>query len=249
MKLDPRDQFGREAEKYLTSTVHADASALAELVALIAPQGGRIVDVGTGAGHMAFALAPYVDQVVATDPTQAMLDVTSTEAGRRGLTNLVTRRAFAEELPFDDGSIDGLTCRVAAHHFQSVTAFLDEVARCLRPGGWFLLVDTVSPEDDTAADLLNEYEAIRDPSHGRNLKISEWEALVASRGLTIKAKQKRYKELVFSDWTERMSVSGEDTLRLKAMLESSSGALRDYLQPGENSFALLELTLLAEKPV
>lgn len=249
MKLDPRDQFGREAEKYLTSAVHADASALAELVALVSPQGGLVVDVGTGAGHMAFAVAPYVDQVVATDPTQAMLDVTSAEASRRGMTNLSTRLAFAEELPFGDGSVDGITCRVAAHHFRSVETFLDEVSRCLRPGGWFLLVDTVSPEDDAAADVLNEYEAIRDPSHGRNLKISEWETLVESRGFTIKAKQERYKELVFSDWTERMSVSGPDTQILKAMLESSSGALREYLQPGENSFSLLELTLLAEKPI
>lgn len=227
--------------------MHADDAALAELVDLVRPNGGQIADVGTGAGHVAFAFAALVDQVIALDPTQAMLDVTSVEADRRGLTNIETRLGYAEQLPFDAGSLDGVTCRVAAHHFVDVSAFVSEVHRCLKPGGWFLLVDTVSPEDDPAAQALNEFEAIRDPSHGRNLKVSEWIALVEQQGMSVQETRQRAKGLVFTDWMDRMSVSEADRARLRSILESSTGALRDYLDPHPDAFCLLELTLLSRK--
>lgn len=247
MTLDPRVQFGREAEKYLTSKVHADPDALADLVALVKPDGGTVVDIGTGAGHMAFAMAPFVDQVIATDPTLNMLAVTKAEAERRGLSNVEVQEAHAESLPFEDSSIDGFTCRVAAHHFDDVSKFASEVARCLKPGGWFLLVDTVSPENDEADRALNEFEAIRDPSHRRNLKVSEWRHLVASQGLRIEHVSERFKDLEFQAWMDRMSVPSGDQERLRTILSGSAGELRSYLQPGEDSFRLLEATLLAKK--
>lgn len=240
-------QFGREAEKYLTSKVHADLDALAELVELVNPKGGTVVDIGTGAGHMAFAIAPFVDKLIATDPTPQMLQVTATEAIRLGLTNLETREARAEALPFEDESIDGVTCRVAAHHFDDVPQFVSEVARCLKSGGWFLLVDTVSPEDDDAARKLNDFESIRDPSHNRNWKISEWEKLVRDTGLSVQSVSERFKELEFHAWMDRMSVSPEDQKRLKRIVDGSFGGFREYLAPGPDSFRLLEMSLLARK--
>lgn len=247
MSLDPLVQFGREAEKYLTSAVHSDQAALNELVSIVSPKGGIVLDIGTGAGHVALAFAPHVERVVAVDPTQNMLDVAQAEATKRGLTNFETCCTFAESLPFENESINGVTCRLAAHHFNDVPLFLSEVHRCLAKGGWFLLVDTISPEDNEADNLVNEFESIRDPSHMRNYKQSEWCELAQSAGKEIQLMKTRSKRLNLQDWMDRMSVSPENQAILRKKIEESTGVFRAYLAPDENSFALAELTMLAMK--
>lgn len=249
MREDSRRQFGREAEKYVTSAVHADPDALSELVAHLGPSGGRVVDVGTGAGHLAMALAPHVDHVVALDPTPEMLEVTQRQAVQRGVGNLTTLLGFAESLPFGDGELDGVACRVAAHHFHDVRAFVSESARVLKPGGWFLLVDTVSPEDDEADRRLNIFETIRDPSHVRDYRPSEWVSFVEGAGLTVQGTTLRWKSLDFEEWMSRMSVSPGDRVVLRAMWETADGAFRQYLEPVDGQFRLEELTLTAQKPL
>src|SRR5690606_39820909 len=63
---------------------------------------------------------------------------------------------YAEDLPFADGSFDLVTCRIAPHHFADVQRAVHEVARVLRPGGLFLLIDSVAPEDPELDEFLNE---------------------------------------------------------------------------------------------
>ena len=55
------DQFGARAGDYLTSTVHAAGEDLAALAALAHGRAGaRVLDMGTGGGHVAYAIAPHV---------------------------------------------------------------------------------------------------------------------------------------------------------------------------------------------
>lgn len=247
MRHDPRDQFGREAEKYLTSKAHDDPSALAGLVALLPDRLGRALDVGTGAGHMAFALAPRCDLTVALDPTPAMLDIVRREASVRGFDRLSTVLAFAEDLPFRDGTFDLVTCRVAAHHFDAPYSFVRESVRVLIEDGSFLLVDTVAPEDDQADADVNRIETVRDPSHRRNKKPSEWRRLAASTGLEVVRCSERPKPLDFQDWMDRMSVAPADRNWLAQAMESATGPLKDYLGFDGQTFHLTEMTLLARK--
>ncbi|MBS1714959.1 MAG: class I SAM-dependent methyltransferase [Armatimonadetes bacterium] len=247
MKPDPREQFGREAEKYLTSKAHDDPDALLGLAGLLPGTMGRSLDVGAGAGHMAFVLAPRCDVTVALDPTPAMLQIVRREAQRRGLDRLVTVQAFAERLPFQSGVFDAVTCRVAAHHFDGPEAFVHESARVLAPKGAFLLVDTVAPDDDLADEAVNRIETVRDPSHRRNKKVSEWESLARSAGLDVVEVHCRPKPLVFQDWMDRMSVAESDRRWLTGAMESATGPLRDYLSFDGTSFHLTEMTLSARK--
>ena len=74
-----QQKFGAAAADYAASTVHAKGESLARLVALVDPQHHwRVLDVATGAGHTALALAPHVEHVVASDITAEML----AEAGK-----------------------------------------------------------------------------------------------------------------------------------------------------------------------
>jgi ubiquinone/menaquinone biosynthesis C-methylase UbiE len=69
-------QFGRNAANYVTSTSHAKGDDLRQLVEIIAGRnrGGAVLDVATGGGHVANALAPLFKQVIALDLTPEMLE-------------------------------------------------------------------------------------------------------------------------------------------------------------------------------
>ncbi len=144
-----QQQFGAAAADYATSTVHARGESLARLVELVEPKKRwRVLDVATGAGHTALALAPHVAKVTASDITEAMLAEAKKLASARGLANVKTVPAKAEDLPFPDMSFDLVTCRLAAHHFGDVAAFAAEAYRVLMPNGLLAVVDNISPDRD-----------------------------------------------------------------------------------------------------
>ncbi len=61
----------------------------------------------------------------------------------------------AEELPFEDGSFDAVVNVESSHCYQSMSAFLGEVRRVLRPGGHFLFADhRERPEVDGLREQL-----------------------------------------------------------------------------------------------
>src|SRR6266705_3592636 len=150
-----QEQFGATAAHYLTSKPHAKGKSLERLVELVKPQPGwHALDVATGAGHTAYAFAPHVARVWATDITAEMLDLVRAEAARRKLANIRVAHAKAEALPFDDASFDLVTCRIAPHHFDSIPAFLAETARVLKANGTLALADNVVPPG-SVGDYVN----------------------------------------------------------------------------------------------
>ena len=138
---------------------HHTGSDLDALIEYAEPASDDVVlDVATGPGHVALALAPLVASVVATDLAAGMVDKARERAAESGVLNLECRVADAERLPFDNQSFDLVTCRIAPHHFIDIDAAIGEAARVLRPGGRFVVVDSMSPDE-------SELDAF--PRHGR----------------------------------------------------------------------------------
>jgi ubiquinone/menaquinone biosynthesis C-methylase UbiE len=248
-----QSQFGANAERYAVSRVHAEGESLFRLVEAVQPRADwEAIDIATGPGHTALAFAPKVKHVIAADVTPEMLQVARGLAAKRGLTNVSFAEMPAEKLPFPDASFDLVTCRTAPHHFADVAAFVAEVARVLRPGGVFGLVDNISPEDPKAASPYNEFERLRDPSHGRCLSESEWLALITGAGLVVRRHEILSKDIELEGWAGRMQAPPENKEKLRAILRSASGALRDFLQPKERQdnidFVLMESLIVADKP-
>lgn len=128
-------QFGEQASAYLSSAVHAQGSEFGLLQDALAGRGhARVLDLGCGAGHVSFHVAPLVAEVVAYDLSQAMLDVVASAAAERGLANITTERGAAERLPFADASFDFVFSRYSAHHWSDLGLALREVRRVL--AGW-----------------------------------------------------------------------------------------------------------------
>ena len=129
-------QFGERANAYLSSAVHAQGEDLQQLATLVQDHSqARVLDLGCGAGHVAFNVAPHVASVTACDLSEEMLAVVGQGAAERKLGNIRTQAAAAEKLPFADGEFDIVISRFSAHHWRDVGAGLREARRVLKAGG------------------------------------------------------------------------------------------------------------------
>jgi SAM-dependent methyltransferase len=221
-------QFGAVALEYATSAVHASGPDLAALVQAAAPHSGmHVLDLGCGAGHTALALAPSVATVTAVDVTPEMLQVARELAASRGVTNITFRQADATALGFEAGSFDLVTSRYSAHHYPDPAQALNGVARVLRPDGRFLLVDTVAPEDPALDTFFNAVELLRDASHVRNCRISEWQRLFATAKMASEVLFRYALDLDGEAWVRRMRTP---ELRVKALRELMTAASENAKQ-------------------
>ncbi len=226
------EQFGRQAEHYAVSTgVHAHSEGLdvlQEYASLGDP--GVAVDIATGAGFTAFAVAPYVERALATDIAAGMLRQAGQLAAEQGLDNVELAFVEAEHMPFADGSLDMVTCRQAAHHFYDLPLALREINRVLKPGGVFLLSDTCAPEDDAVAEWMNDVELRRDVSHVWDRKQSEWRVMLQEVGLSVTHLQMVRVHLEFNDWVKRSATPQEKVEPLRRDFLSASEAVVDAFE-------------------
>ncbi|MEZ4517322.1 MAG: methyltransferase domain-containing protein [Chloroflexota bacterium] len=235
-----RQQFGANAKTYVTSKPHAKGASLQRLVETVQPQPDwHVLDLATAAGHTALAFAPFVDRVIGLDLTPQMLPLAADLAAERGIENLDVLAGDVDDLPFDDGQFDLVTCRIAPHHFDDIGRFLAETARVLKPGGVFGLVDNVVPgsrlrgkkadQQRLAGRYVNAFEKLRDPSHGRCLSMNEWQDALVAAGFDILHEETLDKEMQFESWAARHPA--DTRLRLKAALLQAPEAAADFLNP------------------
>ena len=230
-----RRSFGPNAAAYSTSAVHATSAALARLIERVAPRPrDRVLDVATGAGHVALGLAPSAARVIAADLTIEMLGEVRRNAAARGVTTVSPVQTAAEALPFRARAFDVVTCRLATHHFAALPAALVEMRRVLAPAGRLGILDTTVPEDDALDRAINDIELLRDPSHVRNHRASEWRALLARAGLHVRELDACLYDdgppMSFAAWTARVRTPPEALIELRRRFAEASPPLRDVLR-------------------
>ena len=213
MVFDAREQFDRQAASYAVSVPHSSGDSLRILTELASLGRYRTaLDLATGPGFTAFAVAEFCDVVVASDVAQGMLDQARSIGSERGIENVRYEIVDAHEIPYDDGSFDLVTCRTAAHHFGDIPKFLSEVRRVLSPTGTFLFCDTTTSEDSELAEWHQRVEYLRDRSHVRAPSPSEWRKLIADAGFQITHERATLVDMTFWHWVER-SGTPEDVVR------------------------------------
>jgi ubiquinone/menaquinone biosynthesis C-methylase UbiE len=118
---------------------HKAALALA---ASIVHHPDSVLDVGCGTGRLlrrAYRYWPEA-QLIGVDPAQGMI-----EKAKLLTPNATFFIAMAESLPLKDNSVDLAISTTSFHHWQDQAAGIREIARVLRPGGYFMLVDVSLP--------------------------------------------------------------------------------------------------------
>ena len=187
-QCDARAVFGRRASHYTTSATHTDRSTLDQLLGMaeITPQ-QTWLDVGTGTGHTALALAEQVNHAIGSDVTSEMLDEAIELTSQRGVDNVSWHLADVQALPYREASFAGVTSRRAAHHFIDIDLALHEMRRVLAPGGWLLIDDRSAPEDVDVDEIMHQLDRLHDPSHVRQYRPSVWRELLSRAGFELQS--------------------------------------------------------------
>ena len=232
MTVLPQTVFAQRAAFYTTSAVHKDKAVLDRLVELAHVQPtDRVLDVATGTGHTAFAFAPHVREVIATDVTPEMLSEAEKLRSESGMRNVEFRIADAHDLPFDDESFDVVTCRRAAHHFVDIDRALREMRRVLRPGGRLVIDDRSVPEDDFADATLNRLDWLHDHSHVRQYRPSEWVHMMQEAGCKVEVVEPYTKHRPLSAFTN--GVEPESVAEIECIIAGLNKDQRTALNVAE----------------
>ena len=233
-------QFGSRAAAYLTSAVHARGEDLDALAALVrARPDSRVLDLGCGGGHVTFAAAPHVREVIAYDLSPEMLDVVARAGRDRGFGNVTTQQGVVERLPFADASFDIVLSRYSAHHWGDVDAALREAARVLKPDGVVGIADSISPGTPLLDTWYQAIELLRDPSHVRSYARAEWEAALARAGFAPRAPSRHRVRLVFDVWIERMQTPKVQADAIRALqARMPDGVARYFATEPDGSFEI-----------
>lgn len=229
--------FAPNAEAYVTSESHAGGADLARLVELAAPQStDHALDVSTGGGHTALALAPHVGRMVASDLTPRMLAAARAHLTAQGAANVDYVIADVERLPFLDETFDLVTVRIAPHHYPDAARAAREMARVLKRSGRLVFIDNIAPDDPALDHLLNDWERRRDPSHIRSHTLAEWRDYIVQAGLRLTHEEVGRKAIAFAPWAARTQMPADAAAALEADMLAAPAEARAYfaITPAED---------------
>jgi ubiquinone/menaquinone biosynthesis C-methylase UbiE len=113
---------------------------IADDVASVAPNDARVLEVGSGPGHLSIAMARrHRLDVTALDLDPDMIERARANSGDSSVPSFLV--GDVASLPFPDASFDVVVSTFSMHHWADPTAGLAEISRVLRPGGRALIWD------------------------------------------------------------------------------------------------------------
>lgn len=243
--------WSKLGQNYAESTPHKHGLSLAKLVALARPQPTDVcLDVGTGTGHTAAALAPQARKVYGLDPSKGMRQAAKDTYGH--LKNIEFVDGTSEATGFDEATFDIITARHTLHHHPNIENTMLELFRVLKPRGRLVIVDEITP-NEAVNDWYHALEVARDPTHLRAYYLSEWKAFVKNAGLTwtVGDTETRYPSDA-EKWILRQNPSAEQAESVRALFRNASDVAKQtfnivYEKGNAVSFEMPMALILATK--
>ncbi len=211
-----------------------------------------VLDIGTGAGFSAFALARRSGSVTALDWRPDLLDLGRREGARRTFTNVTFVEARPEALPFPEDTFDLVASAAAVHHFADPARAISEMARVCNHGGSVALEDVVASEQGVRARYHNRIERLRDRSHQRLLSLGELLALLGQAGLLVRRVEVEESVREYNEWVGVTRPPPRRSEHIRRLLQGSveqdlSGL---SVQSEDDTFVFIQQVawILASKP-
>lgn len=166
------------------------------VVSFISLKGKKVLEVGSGRGGGSEYIKRYCEprEMIGLDFSKKAVDFCKKNYAVNGLTYA---EGDAESLPFEDASFNAVVNVESSHCYSSVSQFVKEVERVLKPGGYFLFADF--------RDLV-DFENLEQQLENSGLEIIKKENISAQvlKGLDEfnKEKMARFKS-VFGSWLKK----------------------------------------------
>jgi ubiquinone/menaquinone biosynthesis C-methylase UbiE len=226
--------FSSDGETY------ADAEGLAWMIEdLPMSRAAVALDIATGTGEFARALAPFVANVVGVDATSAMIERGKKFVEGAGIENVSFEEGTVQALPFEDESFDIVASRYAFHHFADPKPVISEMVRVCRTGGYVIIVDIVIPDTATATQY-QYYEWLCDPSHTRCLEAEEFDAYFRLFGMEVASARTRVIKEELFEWMDFSLTEKEQREEIVfAVREELRGGRKTGLMPREEDSVLV----------
>ena len=180
--------FDAELHTHAYRTTHENQPQLNRLLSYVPEMPNQIfLDLGTGAGYVAMALAKrYVSsRVIGVDVAEKAIRMDIKLALDQGLSNIQFQTFDGITLPFTDGLLDAVFCRYAFHHLPSPLTTLSEINRTLRKPGKFIFSDAVRSEVDNI-DFINKFQSLKNDGHVRMVTTSDLLKTFEQNGFVLK---------------------------------------------------------------
>lgn len=187
--------------------------------------GAQVLDLGTGTGLLALALAEELDAVaVGVDISPAMLERAEFFRLNRmpGVAKRVDfRLAAAQRLPFRNDRFDVVVCRMMLHLNRQPQRIFQEIWRVLKDQGTLVVADLLSADDPVRRATQNAIEERRNPTHVAAHSASQYRELVTGAGFKVEAEETVVFSRSLDDWLSELATNPADGAVVREMIEAS----------------------------
>jgi SAM-dependent methyltransferase len=171
------------------------------------------LDAGSGTGAFAFALAPFVGEVVAVDTREDYV-----EAGRAiAPENVRFQEGDATALPFGYATFDVAGSVRLLHHVRRPELAVSELVRVTRPGGRLLIADQLGSVDPLRSLEMDRFERMRDPSHQRLLPDADIRGFLDANDLVLLTSEVARERVDLEQRLDLAEVPDEERVRLRGL--------------------------------
>ncbi len=212
--------FKNFAKSYSSNNSFKSGKDLKTLMNLLPASIQIALDVATGTGFVALELSRRSEKVIALDTTDAMLS----EAKKLLTSNKMTNVEFVKSDYYSYDTFlkfDLITCRRALHHFDHKEVFFKKSKELLKENGILAIIDMIVPDSDKA-DLVNQLERKRDPTHVAALNEGELLFYLKSAGFRIMKTEVESEEMRFEDWLHPVETNSINGIECKKFINGLS---------------------------
>ncbi len=186
--------------------------------------GQTMLDVGTGSGLTALALAEAgATEVVGVDVSPGMLERAEflrLNSPPEVAARVYYRLAVASSLPIIDERFEVVICRMLLNHTRDPGRILHELVRVLKPGGTLLLADLLTNDDPVKRATQNAIEEQRNPTHYAARSAQQYRDLITGVGLTVVAEKVVTFERELIEWLAEVPSDAASDSVVREMIEA-----------------------------
>ena len=164
---EAKTRFEKDLATNGYSAVTGSSRQLENILYSSNPVNGHLyLDIGTGNGFIAFAVARSFPKAIVTgiDLSEKIINLNNDNAKSEGLDNLSFKVFDGKSFPFAENSFDGIYCRYAFHHFPLPESSVKDIARLVKKGGFCFITDPVPCNDDTFG-FADDFSRLRKDGH------------------------------------------------------------------------------------